>query len=257
MTVHFSVEAGVATLTLDNPEKRNALTREMREQLLQYLTQCAQNSSIRTVVLRGSHDAFCAGADVSGMSNRTIVGGRQRLLLAHQIIKGIVHLEKPVIAAVSGPAVGIGWSLALACDFILAAPSARFGQVFRNVGLAPDGGSVYLLAQHVGVLRAKELTMSARIIDAKEAHKLGLVTELVSDEAELQRRTDELAASLSDAAGLAIGMTKRLFVATGGNDLDQFLEIESHVQNQLMLTQDHAEGVSAFLDKRKPRFEGQ
>ena len=244
MTVHFALEAGVATITLDRPERLNALSSEMKDMLLERLQFCARDEAVRVVVLRGTDKAFCSGADVTSMSEPTIPDGRQRLHAAHRIIKAIVHMEKPVIAAVAGVATGIGWSLALAADFILAAPTARFGQVFRKIGLAPDGGSVYLLTQYVGVLRAKELTMTAR-----------LVTELVDGSA-LHQRADALARELADAAGLAMGMTKRLFLATGGSDLDRFLEFESHVQNQLIQTQDHAEGVRAFLGKRKPMFKG-
>lgn len=255
MTVRFSIEGGVATITLDRPERLNALSSEMKVLLLESLQQCAQDDAVRVVVLRGTDKAFCSGSDVSSMSDPSIPGGRQRLHAAHQIIKAIVHLEKPVIAAVAGAATGIGWSLALASDFILASPSARFGQVFKKIGLAPDGGSVYLLTQYVGVLRAKELTMSARLVNGEEACRLGLVTELVDGD-QLHQRADELAHELADSASLALGMTKRLFLATGGCDLDQFLEFESHVQNQLLQTQDHAEGVSAFLGKRKPLFKG-
>lgn len=255
MTVRFEQVAGVATITLDRPERLNALSQDMKNALLERLQHCAQNDAVRVVVLRGTDKAFCSGADVTSMSEPTIPIGRQRLHGAHQIIKAIVHMEKPVIAAVAGAATGIGWSLALAADFILASPAARFGQVFRKIGLVPDGGSVYMLTQYVGVLRAKELTMTARLVGGEEAFRLGLITELV-DGAALHERADALARELAEAAGLALGMTKRLFLATGGCDLDQFLEFESHVQNQLIQTQDHAEGVRAFLDKRKPSFKG-
>ena len=255
MQVQLTTHAGVATIVLDRPERLNALSSDMKTALLDRLRQCAQDDSIRVVVLRGTDKAFCSGADVSGMSEPSIPGGRLRLHVAHQIIKAIVHMEKPVIAAVTGVAVGIGWSLALAADFILASPAARFGQVFRKIGLAPDGGSVYLLTQYVGVLRAKELTMTARLVGGEEAFRLGLVTELV-DEATLYQRAEVLANELAESAGLALGMTKRLFLATGGCDFDQFLEFESHVQNQLIQTKDHAEGVSSFLQKRKPAFLG-
>lgn len=253
MNVRFSVEAGVATITLDRPERMNALSSEMKDQLLEHLQRCAQDDAIRVLVMRGTDRAFCSGADVSTMTEPSIPSGRQRLHAAHRIVKSIVHLEKPVIAAVAGVATGIGWSLVLAADFILVTPGARFGQVFRKIGLAPDGGSVHLLAQYVGVLRAKELTMTARLVGGEEAFRLGLATELVEGE-RLQARVDALAGELAQAAPLALGMTKRLFLAT--SDLDRFLEVESHVQNQLIQTHDHAEGVSAFLQKRKPTFTG-
>jgi len=255
MTIRTRIENGVATIELDRPERLNALSHEMKESLLQSLQEYAHDDAVRVVVLQGTGKAFCAGSDVTTMGDFSIGAGRQRLMLAHAIIKAIEHLEKPVIAVVSGVAVGIGWSLALASDFILASPAARFGQVFRKVGLAPDGGSVFLLSQYVGVLRAKELTMTARMVDGDEAARLGLVTELVAEE-KLFARAQEIAADLAAGASLALGMTKRMFVAAAGNDLDRFLDMESHIQNQLLQTQDHQEGVDAFLNKRKPVFTG-
>ncbi len=255
MAVRFKTEAGVATITLDRPERMNALTEEMRLQLADYLQRCEKDASVKVVVLRSSGSAFCSGADVAGLNGKGIPEGRHRLRVAHQIVTGIAYLEKPVIAMVDGIAAGIGWSLCLAADLIIASPQARFGQVFRKVGLAPDGGSAWLLSRYVGMLRAKDLTMTARIIDADEALQLGLVTEVVP-QAELEARVNALASELAGAAHLALGMTKQLFHAASGTDLKQFLEIESHVQNQLLQTEDHAEGVAAFIEKRKPCFNG-
>lgn len=254
MTVHMSVKDGVATITIDRPERLNALSAEMKDQLQAALTQCTHEDAVRVVLLRGTEKAFCSGADVGTMTEPSVPSGRQRLRAAHAIVRLICQLEKPVIAVVSGPAVGIGWSLALASDFILATPTARFGQVFKKIGLAPDGGSVFLLSQYVGVLRAKELTMTGRIVSGEEAMRLGLVTELVAEN-EILARADALARELASSAGLALGMTKRLFMAASGSDLERFLEFESHVQNQLIQTRDHAEGVRAFLGKRTPKFQ--
>ena len=255
MTISTEIESGVATIVIDRPERRNALSAQMRLDFLAALLTSAQRDDVRVVVIRGASKAFCAGADMSEKSEASIPNGRHRIHVAHSIVKAIAHLEKPVIAAVGGDAVGIGWSIALACDFILASPSARFGQVFKKIGLAPDGGSVYLLSQYVGVLRAKELTMTGRLVGGEDAYRMGLVTELVDDE-NLYARTSELANELAGSAVLAMGMTKRLFLAVGGSDFDRFLEIESHIQNQLLQTSDHAEGVDAFLSKREPDFKG-
>lgn len=254
MTVHMAIDAGVATIQIDRPERLNALNAEMKDQLVEMLTSCAREDSVRVVVLRGTDKCFCSGADVQTMAEPSVPSGRHRLHVAHTIIRSIVNLEKPVIAAVSGHAVGIGWSLALASDYILASPEAKFGQVFRKIGLAPDGGAVFLLSQYVGVLRAKELTMSARILNGEEAMQLGLVTELLPA-GQLFDRANALATELAQGAGLALGLTKRLFLAAAGSTLDQFLEFESHVQNQLIQTRDHAEGVNAFLNKRRPAFQ--
>ena len=256
MTVRTRVEQGVATVLLDRPERRNALTEEMKIGLLEAFEGFVGDDSVRAVVLTGAPGAFCAGSDVGTMQAWTIHGGRRRLKFAQRIIRAIADLEKPVIAAVDGPAVGVGWSLALACDFILATPAARFCQSFSKIGLAPDGGSVLLLERMVGLLRAKELTLTARTIDGAEAMRLGLLTELVADRAGLEARTAELSASLAGSAGLAMGMTKRMFAAAAGSDLERFLEFESHVQNELAQTQDHREGVAAFLERRPASFGG-
>lgn len=254
MTVRMTIDEGVATIQIDRPERLNALNAEMKDQLVEVLSRCAREDGVRAVVLRGTDKSFCSGADVQTMAEPSVPSGRHRLRVAHAIIRAIVHLEKPVIAAVCGHAVGIGWSLALASDYILASPDAKFGQVFRKIGLAPDGGAVFMLSQYVGVLRAKELTMSARIVSGEEAFRLGLVTELLPAD-KVFGQAQALAAELAQGASLALGMTKRLFLAAAGSTFDQFLEFESHVQNQLIQTRDHAEGVDAFLNKRKPAFQ--
>jgi 2-(1,2-epoxy-1,2-dihydrophenyl)acetyl-CoA isomerase len=255
VTIRVETKNGVAKVIIDRPERLNALNETMKDQLLAAFHGFAHDDAVRAVILCGADKAFCSGADVSTMSEPDVLAGRKRLLFAHAIIRSISHLEKPVIAAVRGHAVGIGWSLAMACDYILASPTAKFGQVFKKVGLAPDGGAVFMLSQYVGVLRAKELTMSARIISGEEAARLNLLTELVDDD-QLDQRALAIATELAGSASLALGMTKRLFLGAAGVGLDTFLELEAHVQNQLLQTRDHQEGVSAFLDKRPAKFEG-
>ena len=255
MTIRVETEGGVAKVTIDNPAQKNALTNDMKLQLLDAFRGFADDDAVRAVVLTGAGNAFCAGSDVSSMGKADIRGGRHRLHVAHSMLRAMVHLEKPILAAVRGPAVGVGWSLAMACDYILASPQARFGQVFKKVGLAPDGGSVFLLSQYVGVLRAKELVLSGRMLSGEEAAKLDLVTELVEDE-RLEARAMELASDWAQSATLALGMGKCMFVGAAGVNFDTFLELESHVQNQLLVTHDHKEGVKAFLEKRPPKFTG-
>ena len=255
MTVSIDIEAGIARVVLDNPGRLNALTAAMKDRLTEAFERFADDDAVRAVVLTGAGKAFCSGADVGSLGESDIRSGRRRLQGAHRLIRAMAHLEKPIVAAVRGAAVGIGWSLALASDVILASPTAKFGQVFKKIGLAPDGGAVFLLIQHVGLLRAKELVLSGRIVSGEEALRLGLLTELVDDDA-LDQRAMAIAAELAASAGLALGMAKRLFIGAAGVGLDAFLELESHVQNQLLATRDHREGVSAFLGKRAPKFEG-
>lgn len=255
MTVQVQVNNGIAKVVLDNQERLNALTNKMKDSLTHIFESFALNDDVRVVLLTGAGDAFCSGSDVTSMGKSDIRGGRRRLQVAHRMIRAMVHLEKPIIAVVRGPAVGVGWSLAMACDYIIASPTARFGQIFKKVGLAPDGGAIFLLTQMIGLLRAKELVMSARIISGEEAFRLNLVTELVEDTS-LDERAMKIASDLASSASFALGMAKRLFIDAAGVNIDTFLEIESHVQNQLILTNDHKEGVSAFLSKRPPVFGG-
>lgn len=255
MTVRLERLRGIARIVLDRPERLNALTGEMEDRITQYCHEIALDRSVRVVVLSGEGRAFCSGADVGRMTRYDLLEGRARIQRAHQLILGLARLEKPVIAAVRGATVGIGWSLALSCDLIIAAESARFGQVFKKVGLAPDGGACYFLTQYVGVLRAKELMMSARLIDAAEARQLGLVTEVVSDD-RLDARAMEWAEELAASATFALGMGKRLYAGAFRPTLEEFLELETHVQNQVLRTDDHQEGAAAFIEKRKPVFKG-
>jgi 2-(1,2-epoxy-1,2-dihydrophenyl)acetyl-CoA isomerase len=183
-------------------------------------------------------------------------GGRQRMQRgAHAFIRELYAIEKPVIAAVRGPAVGIGWSIALACDLIVASETARFSQIFRRIGLAPDGGAIWFLTRLVGVARAKELVYSARFVLAPEALALGLVSHVVAD-GELMAKAAALAADFAAAPTFALGLAKKLFAVAVGPSLEDYLEREAFVQPQLHLTQDHEEGVAAFKEKRQPRFTG-
>lgn len=255
MPIRVETQAGVAKVIIDNPAQMNALTNEMKDQLLAAFQGFATDDAVRAVVLTGAGKAFCAGSDVTSMAQSDIRSGRRRIHVAHTLLRAMVHLEKPIISAVRGPAMGVGWGLAMASDYIIASPKARFGQIFKKIGLAPDGGAVFMLTQYIGVLRAKELVLSARIISGEEAMRLNLLTELVEDD-QLDQRAMEIAAEWASSASLALGMAKRMFLGAAGVNFDTFLELESHIQNQLLVTHDHKEGVAAFLAKRPPKFEG-
>jgi 2-(1,2-epoxy-1,2-dihydrophenyl)acetyl-CoA isomerase len=257
MTVELSIAGGVAKIVLNRPEKLNALTVEMREQLYEYFQRLRFDDAVRAIVVTGAGRAFCSGADVDRMGgDHDLRAGRERFQKgAHSYISALHAIEKPVIAAVRGPTVGIGWSIALACDLIVASKSARFSQIFRRIGLAPDGGAIWFLTRRIGMAKAKELVFTARFVEAEEALALGLVNEIVEDE-ELMARTDELAADLAAAPTFALGLAKKLFHAAVAPSLDQYLEIESFVQPQLHHTQDNAEGRAAFREKRRPNFIG-
>lgn len=255
MTIRIERHGAVAHLVLARAERLNAVTPEMMEQLGEATLELQKDAGVRAVVLRGEGRAFCAGGDVSTMGAFNNVVGRLRLQRAHRVIIGLANLDKPVIAAVRGSTVGFGWSMAMACDMILASDNARFGQVFKKIGLAPDGGGAYFLTHLVGAQRTRELIMSARMVDATEALQLGLVTEVVPDD-RLEERAAELADDLANSATFALAMAKRLLRGTVQPSLEAFLELESHVQNLALLSDDHKEGAAAFREKRKPNFVG-
>ena len=258
MSVDLTVDGAVATIVLNRPEKLNALTVEMRESLAEMFVRLRFDDAVRAIVVTGAGRAFCSGADVDRMAGQAedLRAGRQRLQHgAHTFIRALHAIEKPVIAAVRGPAVGIGWSIALACDLVVASKTASFSQIFRRIGLAPDGGAIWFLTRRLGIAKAKELVFSARFVEAEEALALGLVNHVVEDD-ELEAKAAALAADLAAARTFALGLAKKLFHAAVGPSLDEYLEIESLVQPQLHMTTDNAEGVAAFREKRKPKFIG-
>lgn len=256
MTIRFEQRDALAIVTLDRPDRLNALNVEMREQLGTVFEQAGRDASVRAVLLQASGKAFCASGDVTTMGDFTAASGRERLKLAHRMVRNLANIEKPVIAAVRGAVAGIGWSMALACDMVIASETARFSQVFRNVGLVPDGGAVYFLTQHLGAMRAKELVYTGRRIDAEEARALGLVTRVVADDA-LDAAGFDLAQELAQGPTFALGTAKKMFKLMHQPDLETLLDAEAWAQGVALLSEDHQEGVRAFLEKRKPVFKGQ
>jgi len=255
MNVRFDVREAVGVITLDRPERMNALTVEMREALGTYFEQAARDPAVRAVLLQSSGKAFCASGDVSRMGDFTPTSGRELLKLAQRMVRNLANIEKPVVAAVRGMVAGIGWSMALACDMVIASDTARFSQVFRHVGLVPDGGAVWFLTQHLGAMRAKELVYTGRRIDVQEAHSLGLVTRVVADD-DLDAVAWQTAQELAQGPTFALGMAKKMFKLMHQPDLESLLDAEAWAQGLALLTDDHREGVQAFFEKRKPRFKG-
>jgi len=243
MSVDLTIEGAVAKVVLNRPEKLNALSIEMRESLCDYFARLRFDDAVRVVIVTGAGRGFCSGADVDRMAGQPhdLRADREHMQRGgHTFIRALHAIEKPVIAAVRGPAVGIGWSIALACDLVVASKTARFSQIFRRIGLAPDGGAIWFLTRRLGIAKAKEL---------------GLVNHVVEDD-QLMTKTEELAADLAEAPTFALGLAKKLFHAAVGPGLENYLEIESLVQPQLHMTTDNAEGVAAFREKRKPKFIG-
>jgi len=255
MTIHYDVSDSIAVITLDRPEKMNALTVEMREALGTFFEKAGRDANVRAVLLTAAGNAFCASGDVSKMGDYSPYTAREALRLAHRMVRNLANIEKPVVAATRGAVAGIGWSMALACDAVIASDTAKFTQVFRHVGLAPDGGAIYFLTQHLGIKRAKELVYSGRRVGAHEACELGLVNCVVSD-SELEAVALEHAKELAAGPTFAFGIAKKMFKLAHQPDLESFLDAEAWAQGLALQTEDHKEGVKAFFDKRKPIFNG-
>ncbi len=255
MNVKSRTENGVATVTLDRPDKMNALSEAMYADMSRIFADLASDDAVRAVVVTGAGRAFCSGSDVSGMEKTDPVSNRTRMKLRHRMIQNLVNIEKPVIAAVNGACVGIGFSIALACDLIVAAESARFSQVFKKIGLVPDGGSIFFLVQHLGLARAKELVYTARMLPAQEAHEWGIVSKIVPD-GELSAAAHAFAQELADSATYALGLAKKMFQSMYTPTLEALLETELLTQALARLSDDHKEGVTAFREKRGAQFRG-
>ncbi|HYC45198.1 MAG TPA: enoyl-CoA hydratase-related protein [Burkholderiales bacterium] len=255
MNVKLEKQGGIATVTLDRADKMNALSEDMYVDVANIFGELQTDESVRAVILTGAGKAFCSGSDVGSMQGVTMVGNRPRMQLRHRMITNIVNLEKPVIAAVNGAAVGIGFSVALACDLIVAAESAKFSMLFKRIGLVPDGGAVFFLAQHLGIARAKELVYTARMLPAQEAREWGIATKVVPD-AELIGAAQAFAGELAGSATYAIGLAKKMFQSVYVPSLEALLETEILTSTIARMTEDHKEGITAFAEKRKPQFKG-
>jgi 2-(1,2-epoxy-1,2-dihydrophenyl)acetyl-CoA isomerase len=255
MSIQITHDSGIATVLLNRPDKLNALSGEMYHELADCFEQLGQDDAVRAVVLTGAGRAFCAGGDVGSMGNYDVVSGRKRSRGHQRTVINLHNLEKPVIAAVRGPAAGIGASLALASDLIIASETAYLLMAFKNVGIPPDGGAVFFLTQHVGVARAKELVYTARKLPAQEAKDMGIVMKVVADD-RLEAEAHALALELASSATYALTLAKKMFQSMYTPTLEQLLEMEILAVCGARLTHDHKEGIAAFKEKRKPRFSG-
>jgi enoyl-CoA hydratase/carnithine racemase len=257
MFIESSVRDSVATVTLNRPEKLNAFTGTMREDLLAALRAAEEDARVRVVVITGAGRAFCAGGDVeymSGLQKSGDIDAFRRLLDAgRDVILQIATMGKPVIAAINGIAAGAGCNLALACDYRVAAEGAKLSESFVKIGLHPDWGGTWLLPRLIGRSRALEILMTGRMVDAAEALAIGMIDRVAGD---LAAETGQLTRMLAAAPPIALAGIKRALLAAEANDLHAQIDLEAEHQLACFRSSDGAEGMAAFFEKRAPVFRG-
>lgn len=246
--------AGVATLTLNRPDRLNSFTAELLDALAAMLQEAAGDPLIRAVVITGAGRGFCAGQDLTeNVSGELDVAEHIRRHYL-PIVAAIRDMEIPVIAAVNGVAAGAGLSLALACDLRIAIESATFTQAFVRIGLVPDAGGTWFLPRLVGIAKAMELSLLGETITAAEAHRIGLVNRVVAD-AQFGQEVSALADRLAHGPA-STGLIKRALTASRQTGLEEQLDIEADLQAKAFATEDFREGIVAFVEKRQARFQG-
>jgi 2-(1,2-epoxy-1,2-dihydrophenyl)acetyl-CoA isomerase len=256
--IRYDVQEGIARITLNRPEKLNALRRPMVDEWADALEAAQADETVRVIIVTGAGRAFCAGGDLDAIGSEARSGLEDKRFLfehVHRIPLTLAAVDKPVIAMVNGAAMGAGMDMALQCDLRIAADAARFGESYIKVGVPPGDGGAYFLPRMVGMARALQLLWFGDVIDAREAERIGIVNWVVPA-AELESSTLALARRLVNGPSVAIRMIKRAVYQSSGLDLRTALDLISSHMAIALTTEDHREGLRAFQEKRVPRFCG-
>ena len=255
----LDIAEGVATITLNRPDKLNSFTGEMHADLKQAMQIIMADAGVRVLMITGAGRGFCAGQDLSermvGEGKETTDAGNSLEKNYNPLLKQLRALPYPVVCAVNGVAAGAGCNLVLACDIVIAARSASFIQIFSRIGLIPDAGGTYTLPRLVGTARAMAAAMLAEKVSAEQAEQWGMIWKCV-DDAQLMNEAKALARQLAGQATRALGLTKRAIYASANNTFEQQLDLERDLQREAAKSEDFREGVAAFKEKRPAKFTG-
>lgn len=256
-SILIKIENNVAFINLNRPDVFNSFNREMALLLQKILDDCNADANVRAIVITGNGKAFCAGQDLKEVTDPELNPGFRKILEEHYnpIIQRIRTIEKPVIAAVNGVAAGAGANIALACDIVVASENASFIQAFSKIGLVPDSAGTFFLPRLIGMQRASALMMLGDKVNAVEALQIGMIYKIFASGI-FEEEVNNLASTLAQMPTKAIGLTKRLLNQSIVNDLETQLALESDLQIEASSSNDYKEGVTAFVEKRKPQFNG-
>ncbi|WP_156289721.1 enoyl-CoA hydratase/isomerase family protein [Oceanobacillus salinisoli] len=256
-TVNTNFQDGIFEIILNRPEKLNALNKDLAVDLGKAVTEAKSNTDVGAVLVYGNGKGFCAGGDLKdfGIDIDDPTEVREFLQVGHEVVLGLYHMEKPVIAAVHGPAVGAGCNIAFACDIIIAEEGAVFSEIFSQVGAIPDFGGLYFLPQKVGMHVASELIFTGKKLKAQEAKEYRLINQ-VTENGQAIEKARELAASLAKGPTKTLGMAKRILHQAPYMSLEDLLQLEAYGQAVTFQSEDFKEGRAAFMEKRKPNFLG-
>lgn len=256
-SIELKIDKKVAFITLNRPDVFNSFNREMAFALQDTLDACETKEEVRAIVLTGNGKAFCAGQDLKEVTSPDLNPGFRKILDEHYnpIVTRIRNINKPIIAAVNGVAAGAGANIALSCDVVVANEHASFIQAFSKIGLIPDSAGTFFLPRLIGFQKASALAMLGDKVSAEEAERMGMIYKVIPSE-DFDEDVNKLAFKLANMPTKALGMIKELFNKSMTNDLNEQLAMESKYQIEAAQSEDYAEGVAAFVEKRKPEFKG-